>query len=1217
MINMEKYGKTWWGKKWLHALKGIDHSNRLPRGKTYANTGRVYDIQINGNVITGKVEGNYSPYYKVTVMPKSFDTHEQQIISEVVNNSPSILSSLINKELPTELYDELLKMGIELFPKSWSSINADCNCPDYALPCKHIAGLIYMIALEIDKDPFTAFLIHDCNLLDMIPHFNKDKSKNSRKIPTIDELFNENQLRNFKKGQKIDTPEIVNEGKDTVSFKLENGYENQEILEEINFSEIPDLSNHIFSMLKSNPIFYEKDFKKIMERVYGSLGRSLKKYIENSHSYISNREYESVQDENTSEWEEKQFNINWNHPSSWENFEIIMDKNYDISKILISEDNVFNKNGNNLNTNLTQLLIEIPQNSLNKYNYKIQFLFILNQFAIKLIEKSSIIPEILKTGDDLTIIRWIPPSFDKNINDIYEKLSFACPKDLIKYENKEIHSKQQIKTAISIILSSIISTITTTYFPMYLKKEMENPVFKLFFTGKHLKFDELKTKGYEYLIDQWLSNLHLRKRDYELYLTINEEGNNFTVDLESTLDYDEPPKPVYEIISDKKNYKKIDKKLELLSDIYLLQNYLPELGESIDDEKPITFNLNDFSHFFLDIIPLLEIMGIFIILPKSLEKLFKPKLNLSLIKKNVDKNEKAYLSFKELITFQWELALGDYTVTKAEFKKLLNKSERLVKLSNGYLILDKNEINNILKRLDKLPNKLNQNELMQAMLSGQIDEVEVNIDGELSKLVEEITQFTDIKVPDNLNGKLRHYQERGFSWLIQNINSGFGSILADDMGLGKTLQILTAVLHLKNNNFIEKKKVLVVAPTSLLYNWEREIKKFTPSLKSLIYHGQDRKFSKNGYDILITSYGMIRRDIKKFNKEKWFLLVVDEAQNIKNPGTQQTKSIKSIKADHKIALSGTPVENRLLDYWSIFDFVNKHYLSTINKFKKKFIIPIEKDRNTNILKTFKKITAPFILRRLKTDKDIIDDLPDKIENDLYCSLTPNQTALYKKMVESIMEDIDESEGIDRKGLIFKLINALKQICNHPSQFTKKKTASIDESGKMQVLINILENINENSEKVLIFTQFVEMGNIMKKLIEEKLDTEVMFLHGGLSRKARDKMVNDFQNNTQKRIFIVSLKAGGTGLNLTAAKNVIHYDLWWNPAVENQATDRAYRIGQKDNVMVYRFITKGTFEERINDMIKGKKELADVTVGSGEKFITEIDKEELRELLDLR
>ena len=445
---------------------------------------------------------------------------------------------------------------------------------------------------------------------------------------------------------------------------------------------------------------------------------------------------------------------------------------------------------------------------------------------------------------------------------------------------------------------------------------------------------------------------------------------------------------------------------------------------------------------------------------------------------------------------------------------------------------------------------------------------------------------------------------------------GFGSVLADDMGLGKTLQVLTTILYLKENNLI-KGNVLVVAPTSLLSNWQKEIEKFTPALTSFIYHGINRKLPDDNPDIILTSYGMVRQDFEIINRLDIFLCVIDEAQNIKNPSSKQTQAIKSLDVKHKMALSGTPIENRISEYWSIFDFINKGYLYSLRIFNEIFIKPIENSHDEVVLSKFKKITSPFILRRHKTDKNIIKDLPDKIVNDIYCNLTVKQAAMYEQTLNVLIRDVEDSEGIGRKGMILKLITSLKQICNHPAQYSKSDKMSVDESGKMQVLINILETILENDEKVIIFTQYVQMGEILDKLIGKHFNQEVLFFHGQLSRKKRDELVDKFQNNENYSIMVLSLKAGGTGLNLTAASNVIHYDLWWNPAVENQATDRAYRIGQEKNVMVYRFITTGTFEERINQVLSEKVELAELAIDSNESFITEMTDSDLKEMLKLR
>lgn len=325
-----------------------------------------------------------------------------------------------------------------------------------------------------------------------------------------------------------------------------------------------------------------------------------------------------------------------------------------------------------------------------------------------------------------------------------------------------------------------------------------------------------------------------------------------------------------------------------------------------------------------------------------------------------------------------------------------------------------------------------------------------------------------------------------------------------------------------------------------------------------------------------------------------------------------------MKAEVKIAMTGTPVENRLSEYWSLFDFVNKGYLGSAKYFKKAFASPIENDNNEKQLERFKKITDPFVLRRLKTDKSIINDLPEKIEHDCFIQLTKEQTALYQNVVNTMLESLNNAEenSIERKGLVFKMMTALKQICNHPSQFLKKEDDRVDLSGKTEMLLELLRSIYENDEKVLIFTQYKEMGQILARILENAFDTKPLFLHGGVARHKRDIMVEEFQNKKHVKIFILSIKAGGTGLNLTAAKHVIHYDLWWNPAVETQATDRAFRIGQKKNVLVHRLICKGTFEEKINQMLQDKKHLADLTVATGEKWIGDLSSNELHELIHI-
>ena len=438
---------------------------------------------------------------------------------------------------------------------------------------------------------------------------------------------------------------------------------------------------------------------------------------------------------------------------------------------------------------------------------------------------------------------------------------------------------------------------------------------------------------------------------------------------------------------------------------------------------------------------------------------------------------------------------------------------------------------------------------------------------------------------------------------------------------------------LKEDGEFKTQKALVVVPTTLLANWARELAKFSPGLTVGTYHGTKRKLPapEKTPDVTLTSYGTLRRDAKTFASRKWRLLVLDEAQVIKNRSTAQSIAVKSVKAPQVLAMSGTPVENRLMEYWSILSTVQPKLLGSEADFRRTFADPIEREHDERAIAAFRRLTAPFMLRRLKSDPKIISDLPEKNVLDHFTSLTPAQTALYKKTLDEMLEAMKEAEKTEReaaasggdaeaarmkrKGLVLRLITALKQICNSPSQYQKTEAPTSD-SGKGDALLAILGQCRDAERKVLIFTQFREMGEKLQDWIEAAGFGRPAFLHGGVPVKARMAMVDKFQTDRTERVMIISLKAGGTGLNLTAASAVVHYDLWWNPAVEAQATDRAYRIGQRRDVLVYRFVTAGTFEEKINAMLAKKRELADLTVNTGETWIGDLSSTEIREIFRL-
>lgn len=966
-------------------------------------------------------------------------------------------------------------------------------------------------------------------------------------------------------------------------------------LKPIDFSNVPNLFEDVFLLLTSNPQFYKENFKLILKDFY----KDISSFSKNISKKNTNNSFKKV---NSDEWSE---------------FVVNIDDNYSISNIILNKNNNSNSNNpfNNKNNNKSKyeevLLKFLLENDSKNFNYNLQFWSLISKFTLSLIKNYAFIPEILELDYKKFHIRWIPAIFNQIVASTCEKFLETCPDDLIVFNGSKISKKEQILTAISLLFAGFIEVFkkskkTNNNSILNLKSDAKNnaSILNLFLNANvHLE-------NKEFLIYDWISNFYNKKRIYNLGLVIENFNDAFYIELIAK--YGDLTQSIRDLIrTDNKTVKQ-----QLFTDIELIKEVIPEIDDDLQLKKlNINFNIEELSNFLEKIEPLSKILGIEILFPNDLKNVFKPELILNFEENTKDKVE--FFSLEDIISFDWKIAVGSKNYTKEEFKKLLNKSENLIKRNYNLNLLDEKTLLSSLKKMDNTPKKLNRNELLQGLLSAKLDDVNVNVDASLDNVIAKIKNYKKVKIPSSLNAKLRHYQANGYYWLVQNIQLGFGSILADDMGLGKTIQVLTTILHLKENNYLDEGKVLVVVPTSLLFNWEKEIEMFTPSLKSFIYHGPNRKFPEEDYDIILTSYGVLRRDLEIFKQKNWFLNVIDEAQNIKNPNAKQTKAIKSVRSKHKIALTGTPVENRLLEYWSIFDFTNKDYLYSSKKFKRKYINPIEKSRNKEILNNFKEITSPFILRRLKNDKKIINDLPDKNINDIYCNLTVEQAALYQKTLDLSLKEISYEQGIGRKGLIFKLINSLKQICNHPSQFNKSKIVKENDSGKMETLIEILKNINEVGEKTLIFTQYVQMGKIMKKVLEKKFDGEILFLHGSLSREERNEMINEFQNNPKKKIFILSLKVGGIGLNLTAAQNVIHYDLWWNPAVENQATDRVYRIGQKENIMVYRLITSGTFEEQINELLKKKEELFEMTISSGEKFLTEMTNNELKDMFTLR
>lgn len=618
----------------------------------------------------------------------------------------------------------------------------------------------------------------------------------------------------------------------------------------------------------------------------------------------------------------------------------------------------------------------------------------------------------------------------------------------------------------------------------------------------------------------------------------------------------------------------------------------------------------------------IKLMGIRVVLPKTLAKLAVP---YSSVKVDVDENESwwdndSFFSVMDMVNFNWSVAIGDHSLSQKEFGILLANAGNVVRFKDQFVYADPTLLEQLKRRYDKQQKMLlSKDKVLSALLTGSVDDCEVVYSDRLKESIDKLLTQESCELPSGLKATLRPYQIRGYEWLLRNARINVGSILADDMGLGKTVQVIATILKLKEMGLVTKEKpALVVVPTSLITNWTREVTQFAPELDVYTYYGA-KELDIGGCDIILTSYGTARSRIKKLKEHKYSLLVIDEAQAIKSMATALNKSLRELEADKFIAMSGTPVENRLLEYFSILDFVNRGLFGSISSFKENFAVPIERHHNMDAVDRFKKLTSPFIMRRLKTDKNILPDLPEKISSDQFCDLTPTQASLYQAVVNQKLAELglaENSSEFKRRSVIITMIQNLKAICNSPAQFMPDKNYDPADSGKVARLMELLDEIMEAKGKILVFTQSVVMGKMLQDMIETKFNRRPNFIHGSLSRSERSDMVDSFQNDPSDRIMLLSLRAAGTGLNLTAANYVIHFDLWWNPAVENQATDRAHRIGQKKNVQVYRFICSNTFEERINEMINSKKNLADLAVATGESWIGNMSDGELNNLFAL-
>lgn len=1166
MAKRPSFGNTWWSQQWLNALAHIDYDNRLPRGRAYANKGAVRGLEIDQGTIKAQVTGSRSSPYRVLIKtPALSKAHISKLLKEITGD-PVLIARLLNRELDPALLEKAQALGISLFPTRWQDLTMQCSCPDWAVPCKHLAAVVYLLSREIDSNPFLVFSLRGVDLVRALKTSNVHIGREAAEtLPRVTERWRAAPLSDkipADKGQAADRRAAE---------------------ETVDYSTIPALAGPLLEILPARPAFHgQGDFREVLRRGVEQARKSARRTLA-----VEQRDGGS------------------NALLATDRPQVVLDSQYQAQIT----------GAKNLKTlpALLEALVALEPAQLPDFQPEVAALYQLRQTALHLLAQGAVMPQVFAGNKTTVELRWFPAILDKAIHNLMEQVSESLPPGLAGWKKGRSVMRFAKADQAECLCSLFLDCFIHQWSSIRQDKSGSDKCSDLFFATGLVNFNGPGESSMAAGIQAWLSRLHLVHKDYVPVLRLDEGKKTdftLTVAVEQRNAALKTPAPLQDVLT-RPTWAKA--RFGILQTVSLLAGYFAPLNDYVSSgaRAPLRLRADELPPFLFDTLPILRFLGIRILLPKALEHLRRPRLSMRINGKAADSS--GFLSAGDLFSFDWKVAVGDQLLTRSQFEKLLKSASTVVRFKGEYVYLDAREIEHLRTQLAKPP-ALSGNELLRISLAGEFAGAPVTLDQTALKQIKHITDIKDIAAPKNLRAALRPYQQRGYAWLYRNARIGFGSVIADDMGLGKTVQVIATILKLKQERALKEAKVLIVVPTTLLTNWQKELARFAPALSVEIFHGAKRELSSIRPDVLLSTFGVVRAVAKTLNALAWKLVVIDEAQNIKNPAAAQSKAVKAIPADCYIAMSGTPVENRLSEYWSIMDFANRGYLGNLTQFARDYATPIQREHDHAAAARFRKVTAPFLLRRLKSDKTIISDLPDKIEQDQYCALSKDQAALYQSVVEAGLRTIaGEGDTFKRQGLVLQMILALKQICNHPAQYLKQGHGDPLSSGKTERLFELLDEMHTKHEKVLVFTQFREMGKLLSEWLNARYGREPQFLHGGVSRAKRDAMVENFQRDRTERIFILSLKAGGTGLNLTAASNVVHYDLWWNPAVEAQATDRAYRIGQQRNVQVHRLITRATFEERINEMIHNKKELAELTVGTGEQWIGNLSTGELKEL----
>lgn len=1137
-----------------HTLWGDKWRNAVERSfPLYAKSeARAADIKISGRTIDARIVDGTWSSQRTVVMLSRFSDEEEAALMDALKKNSTLAGLLAHHLEPKETLDFVQSIGLKILPGPGVKFSVKCSCGTRGM-CAHAYAALFSVGKKIDRNPFAVFTVRGLDIGLL--------AEECTQASWEGELSLENESR------------VLLAFSDKFILKPLDSSERHFDAAEFEPVKIPDVRKVVLNAVVPNAVFKDSFVREYREILLEIFSKNFERYPEKS---VDLEEARAVRYIGKSRW------MFGTIPLAWA---------------------------------LDAVSVESPT-GMSKADASSRLLDLARKVSLEILNNGAIYPKLFAIDERTARIFWLPlrsiPEVQKNL----DLLHATIPPKFVRSEMES--PKLFVENSAEMLVVAILST----YMQNGVEKNFQDDAFHAFFGDATLDFSSGRASSDVQEFEKWLSGYEMSGAPF-LPIVNGVDAGFGKIDI----DLDFVDKLTGEVYPFSKLWTRDfpnGKRCDVLRAVLPIRNYIDGYDAYVSQKATDNIHLSGerVIRFLNSAVPLFRVLGVSLDLPKGLERVIRGLVRPQIVRSE-EKARAGFSRLENLLQLNWSVLVGEHAIDGKAFLENYADFGGLLYDDGQYFYVTSDDVERL---KDGLKNrfKVQSIKVLQIALSGEFDGLSVDIAPEA---LAEIHRFKkeseeDVVVPRQIRANLRPYQKRGFAWMLGNSRLGFGSIIADDMGLGKTLQVITLLQQMKNDGAFAEKKALVVVPSGLLQNWKRELGKFAPELCVNVYHGGNRSLEKSNSDVFVTTYGILRSDKEKFKNTDWQVAVLDEAQNIKNAGTSQSRIVKSLSAHIKIAMSGTPVENRLMEFWSIMDFCNRGLLGNAKSFREEFEKPIQEYSNRHRAELFQKITSPFLLRRLKTDKSIISDLPEKLEQDECASLSPEQEALYQKTFSSCMEAIASLDGenpeqrFERSAKVLRLILALKQICNHPAQYLKDGNTKSELSGKTELFLDILESILDTDEKVLVFTQFTEMGEILERIIQVKFKTKALFYHGGLSLAARENVISEFEKNSERKILILSLKAGGTGLNLTAASQVIHYDLWWNPAVEAQATDRAYRIGQNRRVVVHRLITKNTFEEKINAIIESKRKISEMTVSTGENWIAKLSDDELREVFTL-